>query len=397
MKRTHAAGLMLGFLLGIAISVAPTATASRNGSGTYSLPNTASVPNPVVTGTTISSTWANTTLSDIATELTSSLDRAGRGAMTAPLQLASGVSGAPSLTFSAEPTTGLFRAAANDIQFQVAGVTHARFTDGNNTFTGTSNGIGASCFGDGSGAGVYAVGGSSNASGVWGVGGATNGKGVLGVGTGTGPGVYGSGGSANAYGVVAVGGGTSGAGIYSTGGSATDGGAGGPGGFFVGGTNGHGVHGQAAGSGYAGGSFVASSTSDGTTRTDSVKLSGGDLVFDTPVAPASTTAISNRLTAGSFAKAWATVNSGAGAGLINGLNIASVSCSTNVINVYLASGVTTYSPSIVTLNSNVALHCWGINSSTTAFSIGCYDAAGAVHNLCAGSIYNLSIVVFGNQ
>ena len=38
---------------------------SRNGSGTYSLPS----GNPVVTGTTISSTWANNTLTDIATAL----------------------------------------------------------------------------------------------------------------------------------------------------------------------------------------------------------------------------------------------------------------------------------------------------------------------------------------
>ena len=42
---------------------------SRNGSGTYTLP----AGNPVVTGTTISSTWANSTLSDIGTALTQSI------------------------------------------------------------------------------------------------------------------------------------------------------------------------------------------------------------------------------------------------------------------------------------------------------------------------------------
>lgn len=42
---------------------------SRNGSGTYSLP----AGNPVTTGTTISSTWANNTLTDIATALTQSI------------------------------------------------------------------------------------------------------------------------------------------------------------------------------------------------------------------------------------------------------------------------------------------------------------------------------------
>lgn len=47
---------------------------SRNGSGTYSLP----VGNPVVTGTTISSTWANNTLIDIANALTGSLAADGQ-------------------------------------------------------------------------------------------------------------------------------------------------------------------------------------------------------------------------------------------------------------------------------------------------------------------------------
>jgi hypothetical protein len=47
---------------------------SRNGSGTYTLP----VGNPVVTGTTISSTWANTTLTDIASAITDSLAADGQ-------------------------------------------------------------------------------------------------------------------------------------------------------------------------------------------------------------------------------------------------------------------------------------------------------------------------------
>jgi hypothetical protein len=46
----------------------------RNGSGTYSLP----IGNPVVTGTTISSTWANNTLTDISNALTGSLSADGQ-------------------------------------------------------------------------------------------------------------------------------------------------------------------------------------------------------------------------------------------------------------------------------------------------------------------------------
>jgi hypothetical protein len=56
---------------------------SRNGSGTYSLP----AGNPVVTGTTISSTWANNTLTDIATALTGSLAADGQTTATGNLKM----------------------------------------------------------------------------------------------------------------------------------------------------------------------------------------------------------------------------------------------------------------------------------------------------------------------
>ncbi len=52
---------------------------SRNGSGVYSLP----AGNPVITGTVISSSWANTTLSDIATALTGSISADGQTPITA--------------------------------------------------------------------------------------------------------------------------------------------------------------------------------------------------------------------------------------------------------------------------------------------------------------------------
>lgn len=56
---------------------------SRNGSGTYSLP----AGNPVVTNTTISSTWANSTLNDIASALTGSVASDGQTPMTGPLNM----------------------------------------------------------------------------------------------------------------------------------------------------------------------------------------------------------------------------------------------------------------------------------------------------------------------
>ena len=58
---------------------------SRNGSGVYNLPS----GNPVITGTTISSTWANNTLSDIATALTGSVASDGQTPMTGPLAMGS--------------------------------------------------------------------------------------------------------------------------------------------------------------------------------------------------------------------------------------------------------------------------------------------------------------------
>ena len=54
---------------------------SRNGSGTYSLP----AGNPVVSGSTISSTWANNTLTDMATALSGSIAADGQTTITGSL------------------------------------------------------------------------------------------------------------------------------------------------------------------------------------------------------------------------------------------------------------------------------------------------------------------------
>jgi hypothetical protein len=88
---------------------------SRNASGNYTLP----AGNPVATGTTITVTWANPTMADVGNELTNSLDRGGRGAMTAPLKLTEGTAGAPAITFNSGLTSGLYRAGAGDIRVSV--------------------------------------------------------------------------------------------------------------------------------------------------------------------------------------------------------------------------------------------------------------------------------------
>jgi hypothetical protein len=56
---------------------------SRNGSGTYNLP----AGNPVVTGTTITSAWANNTLTDIAATLTTSVASDGQTPMSGALNM----------------------------------------------------------------------------------------------------------------------------------------------------------------------------------------------------------------------------------------------------------------------------------------------------------------------
>lgn len=88
----------------------------RDSNGTYSLP----AGNPVVTLTTISTTWANTTLDDIATALTNSMDRQGTGGMTGQLKLSNGLIGAPALSWTTEPTSGLYRNGAGDFRYSIA-------------------------------------------------------------------------------------------------------------------------------------------------------------------------------------------------------------------------------------------------------------------------------------
>lgn len=90
---------------------------SRDPSGNYTLP----AGNPVVTGTTIESVWANTTMNDLKVAMTDSLSRSGAGSMLAQLKLVNGTNAVPAIAFGAEVGTGFYRAAPNDIQMAMAG------------------------------------------------------------------------------------------------------------------------------------------------------------------------------------------------------------------------------------------------------------------------------------
>jgi len=102
---------------------------SRNGSGTYTLP----AGNPVVTGTTISSTWANTTLTNIASALTDSLAADGQTTATGNLKmgnnritgLADGIAATDAATVSQLPSAALFLLKASNLS-DVANATTAR-------------------------------------------------------------------------------------------------------------------------------------------------------------------------------------------------------------------------------------------------------------------------------
>ena len=89
---------------------------ARDSNGVYTLPPGI---NPVVGGTTISSSWANPTMTDVATAMTDSLDRNGRGTMNAPLPFADGVITAPGITWGQEPSSGFYRPGTGDMRVSI--------------------------------------------------------------------------------------------------------------------------------------------------------------------------------------------------------------------------------------------------------------------------------------
>lgn len=96
----------------------------RNASGNFTLPT----GNPVISGTIIVAEWANTTLADIAAEITASLSREGEGGMLAPLKHAAGSALLPSVTFLNDIQSGLYLANAGQVVMSIAGAPVMRWT-----------------------------------------------------------------------------------------------------------------------------------------------------------------------------------------------------------------------------------------------------------------------------
>ena len=348
------------------------ALAGRGSGGTYTLP----AGNPVVSGTTITSTWANNTLNDISTELTNSLDRQGRGGMLAALQLTGGTSAAPALTWSLEPSSGLYRSAAGDERFSVLGSDSFKFSSTTNqsfkplTVTGrttttdlTVSGVCESlevtptvagseainATGNGTGYGIITQGGASGGYGLAAFGGGASGVGVQATGGTTGHGASVSGGASggsglvatalggNYTGIVSTGNGT-GAGIQGTGGATS-----GRGIYGVGGVpNGNGIAGLGAGTGAGiygtGGATgpgiyaLAGTAATGATRSDTIVSSNGDISLDGVVIPNAGTSVKNRITPKNIIKAWASISMGTlGACTVDdGFNVSSCATSTTL-------------------------------------------------------------------
>lgn len=261
------------FLAAALLACVGPALAGRNGSGTFTL----AAGNPVLTLTTISSTWANSTLSDIATELTNSLDRQGRGGMVAQLNLQNGSLGFGTLGlgFSSDLGTGLWLDGTHTIGVAISGQRNSDF----NVNGLTVNGLG------------------STAS-------------VRGVALSTGSGVEGDGNGSTA-GVVGVGG-ASGAGVVGTGGAS------GAGGNFAGGLVG--VIGT-GGAGFAGGSFANGTASTASVYQDALAATNGALALN-GLSPNINVGFANRLTPKNIVKAWAFIDDTAGSvSVLDGFNI----------------------------------------------------------------------------
>jgi len=81
---------------------------ARNGSGTYSVPNSFSA------STTIESAKVNQNFTDVGSEITGSLPRNGEAGMTGQLKADAGTVSAPGITFSTDLNLGLYRIGADN-------------------------------------------------------------------------------------------------------------------------------------------------------------------------------------------------------------------------------------------------------------------------------------------
>lgn len=118
----------LATVLGVALALTATvALAGRNSSGTMSFTSVAG-GYPFQSGQTISSSGVNSNFSELATELSDSLSRSGKGGMSAPLRCADGTAAAPAFSWTSDTNTGLYRLGADDLGISVGGTLEAEIS-----------------------------------------------------------------------------------------------------------------------------------------------------------------------------------------------------------------------------------------------------------------------------
>jgi len=295
--------------------------------------------NPTVTGTTITTTWWNSTSTDMASALTDSLSRSGLGGMLVPFTLVDGSVSAPAFSFVSENNTGFYRAAAGDMRVSVLGGDVLKWTSTQVTSL-TS----------------VVVTGATNTVGLAATAGAGNADGVTGTATGTGAGVHGF--------------------STSTAGSA--------------GLVGTGAGGQL-------GLLAASSA----TNVDVARFDGYvDLSHASSIAVG--TAFTNHLTQKNIAKAWVICRTD-GAGNVTaseGFNITSVSISMATLTVTFASSFASTNYSVVASAGAAAAGYPAVILNTRATgscTVKLWDlSTGSLYNLALQAM-DISVQVYGAQ
>src|SRR5215469_6085102 len=102
---------------------------SRNGSGTYVLPNPA-----FVAGTAINPTPVNGNFSDIASALTQSISADGQTPLTGAIKFTSGTAAAPGITFASDSTTGPYLSSVGTLGLAAGGTSIATSTSSATTW-----------------------------------------------------------------------------------------------------------------------------------------------------------------------------------------------------------------------------------------------------------------------
>lgn len=133
---------------------------ARNGSGTYTKPNT------FTAGTPITAAPHNQNWDDVAAEITNSVAADGQTTMTGPLKAASGTAAAPSHSFGSDPDTGGYRSGSNEYSVAAGGVQITKTSSaGLDIKTGTLlvNGVAVAAAADGAALSVLGVTGNATA------------------------------------------------------------------------------------------------------------------------------------------------------------------------------------------------------------------------------------------